>query len=47
VTGQVEAGNVGQRFGWSVRIGGVTLSGEGARPNANQLRRIAEVLDNE
>ena len=47
VTGQVEAGNVGQRFGWSVRIGGVTLSGEGARPSANQLRRIAEVLDNE
>jgi DNA-binding transcriptional MerR regulator len=44
VTGQVEAGNVGQRFGWSVRIGGVTLSGEGARPTSDQLQRITEVL---
>jgi len=47
MTGQVEAGNVGQRFGWSVRIGGVTLSGEGARPTSDQLQRITEVLDNE
>jgi len=47
VTGPLEAKNVGQRFGWSVRIGGVTLSGEGARPTSDQLQKITEVLDNE
>lgn len=47
VTGPSKAWSDGQKFGWSVRIGGVTLSGEGARPTSDQLQRITEVLDND
>ena len=40
----IAALNAPQR-GWSVRLGGVTLSGTGTAPNDEQLRRIREVLN--
>ena len=32
------------RFGWSVTVDGVTLSGQGQQPTAKQLRRIRRIL---